>query len=138
MQIRDQLITTEKLEKQIKVLEKRKEQAVYTEVQQKKIKDGVRKESEKVKEEKNRNKEHIVEQSMIELQIKKAKVDAIQKSKGRGIQVKENLVQEVQKAVADSEENKKNEHIQKLQIQNSQVVSLEEVEQQMMKKLKNT
>ena len=78
-------MTTEKLEKQIKVLEKRKEQAVYTEVQQKKIKDGVRKESEKVKEEKNRNKEHIVEQSMIELQIKKAKVDAIQKSKGRGI-----------------------------------------------------
>ena len=122
-------MTTEKLEKQIKVLEKRKEQAVYTEVQQKKIKDGVRKESEKVKEEKNRNKEHIVEQSTIELQIKKAKVDAIQKSKGRGMQVKENLVQEIQKVVADSEENQRNEHIQKLQVQNSQVLSLEEVEQ---------
>ena len=51
---------------------------------------------------------------MIELQIKKAKVDAIQKNKGRGIQVKETLILDNQKAVADSEENQKYEHMQKL------------------------
>ena len=59
MQIRDQLATTEKLEKQIRVLEQRKERAVYQEVQQKKLKDGVRKETEKVKEELIKNKQLI-------------------------------------------------------------------------------
>ena len=67
MQIRDQLATTEKLEKQIRVLEQRKERAVYQEVQQNKLKDGVRKETEKVKEELVKNKEFIAQQSLIEM-----------------------------------------------------------------------
>ena len=67
MQIRDQLATTEKLEKQIRVLEQRKEHAVYQELQQKKLKDGVRKETEKVKEELVKNKEFIAQQSLIEM-----------------------------------------------------------------------
>ena len=67
MQIRDQLATTEKLEKQIRVLEQRKERAVYQEVQQKKLKEGVRKETEKVKEELVKNKGLIEQQSLIEM-----------------------------------------------------------------------
>ena len=69
------------------------------------------------------------QQDLMERQVKKAKVESIKQGKGRGIQVKENLVLEVQQTVAQSQEVYKMEHAQKLRIQSNEVSSLEEIEQ---------
>ena len=59
MQLRDQIRSTERLEKQIKILEERKQRAVFSEMRIKKIKDETKKEAGKVKDEKRKNKEYL-------------------------------------------------------------------------------
>ena len=44
------------------------------------------------------------------------------------MQVKEELIKDVQKTVANAEEQQKQEHTRKLRLQNNEVLSLEEIE----------
>ena len=87
--MRDQVRSTERLEKQIRVLEERKQRAVYSELRVRKVQDNTKKEAETVKEESRKAKEYRVAQQLVEMQEKRERVEAINSStKGRGSELK--------------------------------------------------
>ena len=87
--MRDQVRSTERLEKQIRVLEERKQRAVYSELRVRKVQDNTKKEAETVKEESRKAKEYRVNQQVVEMQEKRERVEAINSTtKGRGSELK--------------------------------------------------
>ena len=135
MQLRDQLRSTEKLEKQIRVLEERKQRAVYSEMRVKKVKDKTIKETKEVKELSRQNKEKLEMQVIADLQQKRAKVDSVLATKGRGYDIKIKQEADIAKQVAYAEEEQHMKHARKLEQSTKKMMTLEEIEQQLVKKL---
>ena len=97
-----------------------------------------RKESEKVKDESKRNRELIQQQFKVDLEEKRSKVGSTLSNKGRGNQLRVAKEKETQREVADREEAQYMTNADKLEKAAKRMMTLEEIEKQMVDKLQNT
>lgn len=97
-----------------------------------------RKESEKVKDESKRNRELIQQQFKVDLEGKRSKVGSTLSNKGRGHQLRVVKEKETQREVADREEAQYMTNADKLEKTAKRMMTLEEIEKQMVDKLQNT
>ena len=120
------------------MLEDRKHRALFSEMRIMKNIVLSKKESDKVKDESKKNRDFLQQQFKVELEEKRSKVGSILSNKGRGYQLKLRKEKDVQKEVADHEETQYMTNANKLERAAKRMMTLEEIEKQMVDKLQHT